>query len=126
MAKHHSIEHKSRVSTLSDEGMSHRTIEEKTGIHRATIRYILRKKKEKGTLEWSPRSRRPKALTEKDINFIKEKIQDNPKISSTKLSKFILLERNINYTPRTIRNYLYEIGYGCFRPFKETIYKPSK
>ena len=44
MPKHHSIKNKSLVSTLSDEGVSQRTIEEKTGIPRVIIDIFLERK----------------------------------------------------------------------------------
>ena len=69
-------------------------------------------------------SGRPKALTDEDMKFLAESVEEDPKKSSIKLALELKKERDKVVSDRTVRNALNESGFSCRIPRRLPLLSP--
>ncbi|ORD98181.1 hypothetical protein A0H76_195 [Hepatospora eriocheir] len=120
MTRNLSHDNKIRIITLYQESYLQVQLAEKFNVNKSTISRLISKFNKNNTVLRKKGSRRPKLLDKSDIKFFKENIDINPKIESTKLSKEIKDEKNIKFSPRTIRRELCKNNLDGFISCKKT------
>ncbi len=87
-------------------GLTESKIAELVDRPRTTIHYIIKKWKDKKSVENHPRCGRPKVFCKTDERWLVRQVKKEPKTNATVLSKNVKESLNIDVTPQTIRNYL--------------------
>jgi transposase len=120
MSNHISLTKKGEIIALFKLGKKIREIAEFLEVSKSTVGYILKKYKDRKTLERPPHSGRRMALNATDINLILSEVKNEPKISSEKLARVLAKKTNKEVSSRTVRRYLdrngYNARYMCKKP----------
>lgn len=103
---------KSRVVELHKSGKGYKLISKTLGIHQSTVRQILYKWREHGTVATLPRSGRPAKMTPKARRRILNEVKKNPGITAKGLKESLEVA-NISVSESTIRKTLNRQGFYC-------------
>jgi IS30 family transposase len=101
MSKHLTLEEKAQIVAFYEAGFKQNTLASKYDVKQSTISRILKNYTNRGTCSRLPTNGRKKSPILGEIQFIRRKVEKNPRISSKKLS-LLLDEKKKN---KDIRSY---------------------
>ena len=90
-------------------------------IPRTTVNSIVKKFKNKGYVEASPRSGRPKLLNDRKMRKIVQKVSCEPSLGSRDIAESMAKDFGLTISPRTVRNYLQKANLRAYRKVKKPI-----
>lgn len=85
------------IIRLFNDGFNERYIVKETGIPKTTVHNTISKYRNKGTIMRIRGSGRPRLLNDEDIRYLENLIDENPKISSKKMSNLLKIDRKKLY-----------------------------
>ena len=94
------------IIRLFNDGLNEKYIVKETGIPKTTVHNVISKYKNNGTIMRIKGSGRPRLLNDDDIRYLENLIDENPKISSKKMSELLEKDRKKVVSERRIRSYL--------------------
>lgn len=90
-------------------------------LSKSTVHTIFNNFKQSSCFESKPRSGRPKKLNRREVSFIRNEVEKNPKIHATSLAQELAERSQIVVHPRTITRALNNEGYRCRIPRKKPL-----
>lgn len=113
------------IIRLFNDGFNERYIVKETGTPKTTVHNTIAKYKNNGTIMRIKGSGRPRLLNDEDIRYLENLIDENPKISSKKMSNLLEKDRKKIVSERTIRTRLNQAGYNSRVPRKVPRLSPT-
>lgn len=108
------LEQRSAICTLREEGYSERQIAKKLGISCKGVHYTLARKKETGKNEDRKRSGRPKSTTSQEDNFIRVLSKRNRRLTAPQITASLNETRGTPVSITTVKRRLLSAGLrGC-------------
>ena len=98
------------IILLRNKGRSYRQIGADLKLNYSTVRYIIKKREETGSVENKARSGRPKKLSTRDRRQIVRSVQNKPFTSAQSLANDIASSSGKVVCAQTVRNVLHNVG----------------
>ncbi|CAK9801095.1 Transposable element Tc1 transposase [Anthophora plagiata] len=105
-----SISRREKIILLRHEGESYRKIGEKLNINFSTVRYVIKKQEETGSIKNKRRSGRPKILSNRDRRQIIKQVSKEPFTSAQSITNQIAAISGKVVCAQTVRNGLHNVG----------------
>ena len=99
-----------KIITLFEARFSLKRISNKLSIPYSTVKKVVTRYRERGSLSRKIGSGRPRVLKEEDIDFILTKIDKNPKLTTNKLASELQEKMNLSVSKDTIRRVLKNVN----------------
>ena len=102
-----SKELKERIVVLNSKGFNDNKIGESLGIHRSTVGRVLKKFRQKGSIENDPRSGRPRTIDERGDRKLYRIVKTNRRQSLQDITSTFNRNEGVSVSKRTIRRRLH-------------------
>lgn len=102
-----------KIIALFEAGFPKTEISAKLQVPYSTVKRVVSRYLERGTTIRKPGSGRPKLLSVEDSSFILEKIEENPKLSTSRLATILHEEKSVTVSKDTVREVLIGANLKC-------------
>ena len=115
-----------RIVELKDEGKLHSEVARIFGIAKGTVSKTIKRLNKTGSLRSSPRSDRPKKLTQKTERVIKKNLVNTEKPSAVEVAKQLKMLNIADVAPSTVRRIMYGYDLHGFVKEKKTLFTDTQ